>query len=168
MNVMISGGGRLGFGLPGFCAQSLRITRKHERISRRGFAMRTTIAAGITSGILLASGIQLLAHHSGAAEFDVNSHIELSGVVTKIEWTNPHAHFYIDVKDASGKVANWNLELASPNVLVRNGWSRHSLKEGDQVNVTGLRAKDNSNVGHANTITFPDGRQLSFGSGPGN
>lgn len=130
--------------------------------------MRTTIAAAVTGGILLASNIQLLAHHSGAAEFDVNSHIELSGVVTKIEWTNPHAHFYIDVKDASGKVANWNLELASPNVLVRNGWSRHSLKEGDQVNVTGLRAKDNSNVGHANTITFPDGRQLSFGSGPGN
>ena len=88
--------------------------------------MRTAIAAAITGGILLASSIQLLAHHSGAAEFDVNSHIELSGVVTKIEWTNPHAHFYIDVKDANGKVVNWNLELASPNVLVRNGWSRHS------------------------------------------
>jgi hypothetical protein len=65
-------------------------------------------------------------------------------------------------------VANWNLELASPNVLVRTGWTRHSLKEGDKVTVTGLKAKDTANVGHANTITFPDGRKLNFGSGPGN
>ncbi|MCU1336174.1 MAG: hypothetical protein JWO19_1755 [Bryobacterales bacterium] len=130
--------------------------------------MRVNLSAAIAGVVLLAAGLPLLAHHSGAAEFDVNKKIELTGVVTKIEWTNPHAHFYMDVTDASGKVANWNLELASPNVLVRTGWTRHSLKEGDKVNVTGLKAKDNSNVGHANTITFPDGRQLAFGAGPGN
>ena len=130
--------------------------------------MATRFGAITAGGILLASALQLFAHHSGAAEFDVNSRIELTGVVTKVEWTNPHAHFYIDVKDSSGKTANWNFELASPNVLVRNGWSRHSLKEGDQVKVVGLRAKDNSTVGHANTITMPDGRELNFGAGPGN
>jgi hypothetical protein len=130
--------------------------------------MRSKLGFAIASFLLLASSALVFAHHSGAAEFDVNNHIELTGVVTKVEWTNPHAHFYIDVTDANGKVANWNLELASPNVLVRNGWSRHSLKEGDKVSVSGLRAKDNSTVGHANTITFPDGRQLNFGSGPGN
>jgi hypothetical protein len=130
--------------------------------------MRVGLSSAIAGFVLLAAGSPGFAHHSGAAEFDVNKKIELTGVVTKIEWTNPHAHFYIDVADASGKVVNWNLELASPNVLFRNGWSRRSLKEGDKVSVTGLKAKDNSNVGHANTITFPDGRQLAFGSGPGN
>ena len=130
--------------------------------------MRVYLSTAIAAAALMAAGLPVFAHHSGAAEFDVNKGIELTGVITKIEWTNPHAHFYMDVTDASGKVANWNMELASPNVLVRTGWSRHSLKEGDMVFVTGLRAKDNSNVGHANTITFPDGRKLNFGSGSAN
>ena len=106
--------------------------------------------------------IASVAHHSGAAEFDSTKKIDLTGVVTKVEWTNPHAHFYMDVTDASGKVANWNLELASPNVLIRNGWKRNSVKEGDKVSVTGSQAKDNSNLGTANTITFPDGHKLNF------
>jgi hypothetical protein len=113
-------------------------------------------------GALLLAPAAVFAHHSGAAEFDSNKKLDLNGVVTKVEWTNPHAHFYMDVTDASGKVANWNLELASPNVLIRNGWSRHSLKEGDKVNVTGARAKDNSNLGTAGVITFPDGHKLTF------
>jgi hypothetical protein len=113
--------------------------------------MRADLGAAIVSAVLLAS-----------AEFDSNNKIDLNGVVTKVEWTNPHAHFYMDVKDANGKVANWNLELASPNVLIRNGWTRHSVKEGDKVNVTGIRAKDNSNLGTAGMITFPDGHKLSF------
>ncbi len=110
----------------------------------------------------LASGLPALAHHSGAAEFDSNEKIDLSGVVTKVEWTNPHAHFYLDVKDSSGKVINWNLELASPNVLIRNGWKRNSLKPGDMVTVTGIRAKDNPAFGSASVITFPDGHKLTF------
>jgi len=111
---------------------------------------------------LLASGLPALAHHSGAAEFDSNKKIDLTGVVTKVEWTNPHAHFYIDVKDASGKVTNWNFELASPNVLIRNGWRRNSIKPGDTVSVTGIRAKDSDNYGSAAVITFPDGHKLNF------
>jgi len=125
----------------------------------------TILATGLC---LMTSAVSALAHHSFAAEFDRNKPVTLKGTVTKVEWANPHARFYIDVKDDKGAVTNWNLELASPNVLVRNGWTRHSLKEGDKVTVSGLRAKDNSNVGHANTIKFPDGRELNFGSGTGN
>jgi hypothetical protein len=121
--------------------------------------MRTVLA--IAGAVLLAAGLPVSAHHSAAAEFDVNKGFELSGVVTKLEWTNPHAHFYMDVTDASGKVANWNMELASPNMLIRSGWSRTSLKQGDKVSVTGLSAKDNSNAGYAQTITLPDGRKLA-------
>src|SRR5271169_6422036 len=123
--------------------------------------MKFHLNSAIAGAVLLALGLPVFAHHSGAAEFDSTKKLDLNGVVTKVEWTNPHAHFYMDVTDASGKVANWNLELASPNVLVRTGWTRHSIKEGDKVTVTGLKAKDNVNVGHANTITFPDGRKLN-------
>ena len=124
--------------------------------------MKINSGAAILGTVLFASWVPVMAHHSGAAEFDSNKKIELTGTVTKLEWTNPHAHFYMDVTDASGKVVNWNLELASPNVLIRNGWSRHSLKEGDKVTVTGARAKDNSNLGTAGTITFSDGHKLGF------
>ena len=79
--------------------------------------MRFVLSRAMVCAIWLASGLPAAAHHSGAAEFDSNKKIDLTGVVTKVEWTNPHAHFYMDVKDANGTVANWNLELASPNVL---------------------------------------------------
>lgn len=116
----------------------------------------------VLASALLAVAMQVLAHHSGAAVFDADKPIQLTGVVTKVEWVNPHAHFYIDVKDAAGAVTNWNLELASPNVLVRNGWKRTSVKEGDTVSVTGQQARDNTKFGIANTIVFPDGRKLNF------
>lgn len=124
--------------------------------------MKAGLGLVITVFILLASASSLFAHHSGAAEFDSNKKIDLDGVITKVEWTNPHAHFYMDVKDANGMVTNWNLELASPNVLIRNGWRRTSLKPGDHVSVTGVRAKDNPTVGSAGVITFPDGHKLTF------
>jgi hypothetical protein len=111
---------------------------------------------------LLALTLPAVAHHSGAAVFDNNKKIDLKGTVTRVEWVNPHAHFYIDVKDAAGKVTNWNLELASPSILVRNGWKRNSIKEGDVVTVTGSQARDNSNFGIAQTIVFPDGHKLNF------
>ena len=111
---------------------------------------------------LLAAAVQVWAHHSGAAVFDEKKPINLTGTVTNVEWVNPHAHFYMDVKDADGKVTNWNLELASPNVLVRNGWKRTSVKAGDVVTVTGQQARDNTKFGIANTIVFPDGRKLNF------
>jgi len=124
--------------------------------------LKPVLSVLIGLGISLGFATSALAHHSGAAEFDATKKIDLTGVVTKLEWTNPHAHFYMEVKDASGKVVNWNLELASPNVLIRNGWKRNSIKEGDTVSVTGIRAKDNLNYGNASVITFPDGHKLNF------
>jgi hypothetical protein len=123
--------------------------------------MRFVLSVAVAGVIWLAES-PALAHHSGAAEFDSTKKIDLTGVVTKVEWTNPHAHFYMDVKDPSGSVANWNLELASPNVLIRNGWKRNSVKPGDTVSVTGSRAKDSPYYGSASVITFPDGHKLSF------
>jgi hypothetical protein len=115
------------------------------------------VAAGF-----LAATAPVYAHHSGAAEFDSTKKLDLKGVVTKVEWTNPHAHFFMDVKDAGGKLINWNFELASPSILIRNGWKRNSIKEGDVVSVTGSRARDGSNFGITQTIVFPDGRKLNF------
>jgi hypothetical protein len=127
--------------------------------------MRLVLSRALACAMWLASGLPMPAHHSGAAEFDSTKKIDLTGTVTKVEWTNPHAHFYMDVKDPSGTVANWNLELASPNVLIRNGWKRNSIKPGDTVSVTGIRAKDSPTIGSAGVITFPDGHKLTFLSG---
>ena len=106
----------------------------------------------------------LLAHHSFAAEYDEKKPVTLKGVVTKVEWANPHARFYVDVKDDKGNVTNWNLELASPNVLVRNGWKRNSLQVGDAVEVGGSQAKDGSNMANARAVTLSDGRKVFAGS----
>ena len=108
--------------------------------------------------------IPLVAHHSFQAEFDAAQGVTLTGLVTKLEWTNPHAHFYLDVKTTDGKVENWNLELASPNVLRRLGWSREIFKVGDTITVFCARAKDGTNLASARTITLPDGRKMSAGS----
>ena len=85
--------------------------------------------------------------------------------MTKFEWTNPHAHFYLDVKGPDGKVANWNMELASPNMMQRNGWTRHSLQEGDEVIVIASRAKDGTNTASADTIVKSDGTQPDIHGG---
>ena len=127
--------------------------------------MKAQLTILMTAGLLV-SGLPALAHHSFAAEYDSTKKITLSGVVTKFEWTNPHAHFYLDVKDANGKVVNWNLELASPNMMQRNGWTRHSLKEGDQVTVVASRSKDNTSTASADTITLSDGHKLTFMADP--
>lgn len=118
-------------------------------------------AAGV--GLLLA-GVPAWAHHSFAAEYDSSKPIKVVGTVTKVEWTNPHARFYVTSKDDSGKVTNWNFELGSPNVLVRQGWHRNSLKEGDQVTVEGYLAKDGSNLANARRVILPDGRKVFAGS----
>jgi hypothetical protein len=117
---------------------------------------------------VLMAGAGLLApaygHHSFAAEFDQRKPITLSGCVTKVEWTNPHAHFFIEVKETNGKVATWDLEMGSPNVLQREGWTRKSLKIGDDIVIQGYRAKDGSNLANAVSVTLADGKQVFAGS----
>ena len=126
--------------------------------------MRAKLGILIACAGLLVSAVPMSAHHSFAAEYDASKPVNLKGVVTKVEWTNPHARFYVDVKDADGKVTNWNFELASPNVLTRNGWTRHSLKEGDVISVQGAMAKDGSNLANARTVILADGRKVFAGS----
>ncbi len=116
---------------------------------------------------LLASGGPVLAHHSFAAEYDSTKPITLKGVVSKIEWTNPHARFYVDVKDDSGAISTWNLELASPNVLVRNGWTRKALTIGDEITVQGSMAKDGSKMANARIVTLASGKRVFAGSPEG-
>jgi hypothetical protein len=115
------------------------------------------VAAGLG---LMVPALPVLAHHSFGAEYDAKQPVTLKGTVTKFEWTNPHARFYIDVKDESGNVTNWNLELASPNVLNRQGWTRHSLNIGDAITVEGSRAKDGAHMANARTVTLADGKKV--------
>jgi hypothetical protein len=126
--------------------------------------MRAKLGILIACAGLLVSAVPAFAHHSFAAEYDASKPVELHGRVTKVEWTNPHARFYIDIKDADGKVTTWNFELASPNVLTRNGWTRHSLQEGDEITVQGSMAKDGSNLANARTVTLANGKKVFAGS----
>ena len=126
--------------------------------------MKARLAVWFAGIALVASSAPLVAHHSFAAEYDAKKPVTLKGAVTRIEWTNPHARFYVDVKDDKGTVTNWNLELASPNVLARQGWTRNSLKVGDVISVEGSMAKDGSNMANARNVTLPDGRRVFAGS----
>ena len=122
------------------------------------------------AGIIVAT-VPVLAHHSFSAEYDNNKQREFRGTVTKMEWMNPHARFYVDVKDENGKVTNWEFELGAPVFLMRNGWTRNSMKPGDEVVVSGFLAKDGSNLANARNVKTADGKRLFAGSaddgGPG-
>ena len=129
--------------------------------------MKARLGRLVAGVVLLASAAPLLGHHSFAAEYDATKPVTLKGTVTKVEWTNPHARFYVDVKDDTGTVMNWNLELASPNVLVRNGWTRKSLNIGDVITVQGSLAKDGSKMANARVVTLADGKRIFAGSSGG-
>jgi Family of unknown function (DUF6152) len=133
-------------------------------------AVNTKIWIPLTA-LALGCAIPLAAHHSFAAEFDGSKAIRLKGKLTKIEWTNPHSYFYMDVTDDNGAVANWSCEAGSPGALSRRGFKRGDIKLGDTMIVDGYRAKDGSRLIDARRVTLPDGRIVSGGSagdgGPG-
>jgi hypothetical protein len=122
----------------------------------------------VVSGGLLLCAASIAAHHSFDAEFDRNKPVTVTGVVTRMDWFNPHAHVFVDVKDESGKIVNWDFELAGPNGLMRRGWRRDSLKPGETVTVAGYMAKNAPHVGNASAITTQDGRKMFAGSSIGN
>ena len=126
--------------------------------------MKLRSAALVAGLILMNLAVQTFAHHAWSAEYDANIQKELTGAVTKVEWTNPHVRFYIDVEDADGVVTNWDLELQSVNTLTRNGWTRHALNVGDDVIVNAYLARDGSNRANARgNLRLADGRQLFVG-----
>jgi hypothetical protein len=130
--------------------------------------MRTKIVV-VVAAVLLASAGRVLGHHSFSAEFDASKPFKMSGTVTKVEWMNPHTFFYIDVTDEkTKKVTNWAMEMGSPNGLMRQGWTRNSMKVGERVTVEGSLAKDGSPTGNARSVILEStGKRLFAASSQG-
>jgi Family of unknown function (DUF6152) len=126
--------------------------------------MRTIVGVFVTSASLLYSGGVLDAHHSFSSEYDGTKTFKVNGVVSKVEWTNPHVRFYVDVNESDGKVTTWNMELASPSALARNGWTSRTLKVGDKVTVDGYPGKVVPTRGNARSVVLADGRSLFAGT----
>ena len=121
------------------------------------------LSAVVFSGFLAVA--PLPAHHAFSAEYDSKKSVELKGIVTKVEWMNPHVYFYLDVKDDSGNITNWALEMGPPNGLERSGWTRNTMKVGDEVIVEGTLAKDGAKQANARSVTMAStGKKLGAGS----
>ena len=127
--------------------------------NRKQFAV-SLMGAGV---LLLGGAAAVFAHHSFAAEFDASKPVKVTGIVTKVEWQNPHTFFYIDVTDpATGKVTNWAMEMGSPNGLMRSGWTRNTLKIGDTVSVEGSLARSGEPLGNARVVILTSTGQRLF------
>ena len=126
--------------------------------------MRGKIVMTLAAITLLTAGVPLMAHHAFSAEFDANKPIKLRGVVTKMEWINPHAWIHIDVKQPDGTVTKWMIEGGAPNALLRRGFTKASLPAGAEILVEGYQAIDGSNRANGRDITFADGKKLFLGS----
>jgi Family of unknown function (DUF6152) len=135
-------------------------------MSLRRIKVKTKILGSLTIALgLAAATVPAFAHHSFAAEFDGNKKVTLTGVVTKVDWVNPHAYIYVDVKGDDGAVANWAIETGAPNALYRQGWRKDDLKAGDTVTLEAFLAKDGSHTAAARNVKLPDGRRV-FGGTP--
>ena len=117
----------------------------------------------VLTGCLLVSSVVIFAHHAYTAEFDTSKPVKLTGVLTKVEWSNPHIWVYLDVKDDRGNVMNWGFSASPPGMLQRRGITKSSLKLGEALTISGHRAKDGSNNASGNVVTFADGRDALIG-----
>jgi hypothetical protein len=130
-----------------------------------GTSMGRFALASVLGFSLALAAVPTRAHHSFSAQFDAKKPLKMTGTVTKVEWQNPHSWFYIDVKNDDGAVTNWGWELASPNLLLRNGWTRTTLEAGDVVTVEGYHAHNGSNIANARIIVLTStGETLLRGS----
>ena len=127
--------------------------------------MKCKLAIFLPGGLLFLATGPIFGHHSVSAEFDVNRQNTYAGVVTRVEWSNPHIYFYVDVKDGGQKVTNWAFEGAGPNTLAKLGWLRDSLKVGDRVTVVAYPARDGAYVASAREVKFANGRKVLAGPG---
>ena len=126
--------------------------------------MRTKFGLLVAGLGLVCVAAPVIAHHSFSVEYDVMKPVKVTGTVTKLEWTNPHAHLYVDAVDQKGTSVSWNFEMASPNILERNGWTRRAVKPTDTVVVEGYAGRVDASRGIANSIKFEDGRALFAGA----
>jgi len=127
--------------------------------------VKTTIFNGVALVLgLAAAAVPVFAHHSFAAEFDGAKKVTLTGVVTKMDWVNPHAYIYVDVKGDDGAMVNWAIETGAPNALYRQGWRKDDLKAGDMVTLEAFLAKDGSHTAAARTVKLPGGRSVFAGT----
>lgn len=126
--------------------------------------MKVKFAAVVAVMVFGVLGGRAIAHHAFSAEFDANRPVKLRGVVTKMEWINPHAWIHIDVKKADGKVEKWMIEGGTPNTLLRRGFTKDAVKPGTEIMVDGYQAKDGSMKANGRDLTLPDGKKLFMGS----
>jgi hypothetical protein len=130
------------------------------------FAMKKMILSLMLVGAV--AGVPVMAHHSFAAEYDAKKPVTLKGTVTKVDWRNPHVYFFMDVEDEAGKPTNWALEMGPPAGLQRAGWTKNTMKVGDEVTVEATRAKDGSNLANARSVTMSStGEKLGAASSQG-
>ena len=129
--------------------------------------MRTrnlTLAVALAAGIVAAGAPAAVAHHAFTAEFDGTKPVTLEGVVTRMDWVNPHSWIYIDVTRPDGSVEQWEVEAGAPNAMFRRGWNKNSIPPGTEIVVDGYRAKNGRNIANGRNVTFPDGRKMFVGS----
>ena len=127
--------------------------------------MRTVLLATLVGGLLLLGGTaHVVAHHAFSAEFDINRPIELAGVITMVEWINPHAWIHVDVKRNDGTIENWAIEAGTPNTLLRRGLRKTDLPIGTEIKVSGFQARDGTPKANGVNVTLPDGRNLFLSS----
>jgi hypothetical protein len=128
--------------------------------------MSNRFLISIASVLFLARGLPAVAHHAFSNEFDESKPVTLEGVVTRIDWENPHVHYFVDVTQADGTVVNWSCETGGPNRLVKRGWTHDSLKPGDKVVVHGFPAKDASHAADGRKVTFANGKTIGTEPSP--